>query len=567
MEFGLELEIFSKMNEKENRVASYLSSLDWVIIIGYLIGLILFSVYLSLGQNSRRDYYVGGNEIGAWPIAISTMATQCSTNSILGAPAFVAFSVGGGLIWLQYELAVPLAMIAIMIFLMPIFRQLKLISVYEYLEKRFDLKTRLVMSGLFQCIRAFATAVTVYGISLVVELITGLSFFWSVFLLGVITAIYDVLGGIKAVVYSDVLQMIILVSVLILVFLVILSEIGGWGQMMSTIDESRKATLDFQHHGWGDGQTYAFWPMVFGGFFLYVSYYGCDQSQTQRLLCTRNLDQGNQALFLNGLLRFPLVLLYCLVGVAIGVYSQTNEQFLELLPKTESGVEYNLAVPTYILTSLPKGVIGLAMVALFAAAMSSLDSVINSLSATTMEDYIRRFSHTEWSERKELWISRCITVFWGSVTLVCAFYVGDISETILETINKVGSLANGPILGVFALGILTKRVTGLGAISGLLSGFLVNVYLWVYYPDISWLWWNVVGFIATYLVGVILSFFTVVKLQSQDMSEPLAKETDQLYWSFKSYKNFPFKRNWIPYYCILFAWFLILIAVLGWIQQ
>jgi len=201
-----------------------IAQLDWIIIFVYLFGLIVFSAWLSRRQHSRSDYYVSGRDTGPVPIAVSIMATQCSSNSILGAPAFVAFAAGGGLVWLQYELAVPLAMIAIMVFMLPVFYKLKLISVYDYLEQRFDLTTRLLLSGLFQFVRAFATAVTVYSIAIVVELITGLSFFWSVLLLGAITVIYDVLGGIRAVIYSDVLQMVILVGVLVMLLVLLVSE-------------------------------------------------------------------------------------------------------------------------------------------------------------------------------------------------------------------------------------------------------------------------------------------------------------------------------------------------------
>lgn len=296
-------------------MADAIHILDWWVIGLYLLGLFGLSVHLSSRQHSRSDYYVGGRHIGPWPIAISTMATQCSTNSILGAPAFVAFAAGGGLVWLQYELAVPMAMVVIMIFLLPVFRGLQLVSVYEYLERRFDLATRLTLSGLFQFVRAFATAVTIYSISLVVELISGLSFFWSVMLLGAVTLIYDVLGGIRGVIYSDVLQMVILVAILALLLGLLYVELGGFAQMLADLPAERRQTLDFTHHGLGDGYTFAFWPMLLGGFFLYVSYYGCDQSQVQRELCARNIDDSRQSLFLNGLLRFPVVLLYCMVGV------------------------------------------------------------------------------------------------------------------------------------------------------------------------------------------------------------------------------------------------------------
>lgn len=489
---------------------------DWCVIGSYLFGLIAFSVWLSFRQFSRSDYYVGGRAIGSLPIAISTMATQCSTNSILGAPAFVAFTAGGGLLWLQYELAVPLAMLGVMILLLPVFRQLRLVSVYEYLERRFDLKTRLILSAVFQFVRAFATAVTIYSIALVIELITGLPFFWSVILLGVITLVYDIFGGVRGVIYSDVAQMAILVIVLLLVLVLLVQEAGGFGDMLLSFPADRSQTLDFSHHGLGDGQTFAFWPMLFGGFFLYVSYYGCDQSQAQRVLCAKTLDDSKQSLFLNGLLRFPLVLLYCLVGVGIGSYAMQTPGFIEALPLNDGQPNYNLVVPQYILQNLPIGVVGLALVALFAAAMSSLDSVINSLSASTMEDFVRRFYLGNWSDEQELWISRLITLIWGTLALCFSFYVGDISDSVLVAINKIGSLINGPVLGVFILGVLTKRATGTGATVGLLTGFITNLLCWLYVPGLSWLWWNVLGFIVCVVVGYGLSFLTPNSLQTND---------------------------------------------------
>ena len=483
-----------------------LTQLDWTIICAYLAGIMGFAIWLSRRQDSREDYYVGARRVGPWPVALSIMATQCSTNSILGAPAFVAFAAGGGLVWLQYELALPLAMIFLILLVMPLFRHLKLVSIYEYLELRFDLRTRLVLSGLFLFIRAFATAVTVYSIALVIDLITGVGFFWSVMLLGTFTVVYDIFGGIRGVIYSDVIQLLILVMVLILLLVLLTDSAGGFTALLNDFDPQRRQAIDLSHHGFGDGHTFAFWPMLIGGFFLYVSYYGCDQSQVQRSLSTEGIDQTNQALFLNGLLRFPLVALYCLVGVGIAVLVADSPDFLQLIPTNDGTPEYNLAVPVYMLTALPAGLVGLAMVALFAAAMSSLDSVINSLSATTMEDFVRRFSSRHRTDREELLLSRWLTVFWGVVTLTMSFFVGDIAPTVLEAINKIGSLANGPILAVFMLGFFVKRVNGPLATLGLLLGIAVNGVLWIAVPSVSWLWWNPIGFAAAFLIPVVISF-------------------------------------------------------------
>ena len=244
-----------------------IESLDWFVIFIYLFLLILLSAYLSKDQKDLKDYFIASRKQKSQNLAISILATQCSTNSILGAPAFVAFTVGGGLGWLKYELAVPLSMIVIMIFIYPIFYRLKIISIYEYLEKRFDLKTRLLMSSLFLFVRVFATGVIVYGVSIVIELITGLSFIYSVLILGFITIIYDILGGIKAIIYSDIIQMVILTSVLIFILFYLTNILGGFQSMFDHFPEQRNISLNFVDHGLGDGNEFAFWPMLIGGFF------------------------------------------------------------------------------------------------------------------------------------------------------------------------------------------------------------------------------------------------------------------------------------------------------------
>lgn len=537
-----------------------LAFVDWLVIGGYCFGLLVFAAWLAKGQGNREDYYVGGRSVGAWPVGLSIMATQCSTNSILGAPAFVAFAAGGGLVWLQYELAVPLAMIVLMLWLLPLFRRLQLVSVYAYLEQRFDRKTRLSLSGLFLFVRAFATAVTVYSIAIVIDLITGLGFTAAVLLLGVFTIVYDVMGGIRGVIYSDVIQLFILVGMLVLVLLFLIDANGGFTQMWQTFDSNRKATLRFDLHGFGDGGTFAFWPMLFGGLFLYVSYYGCDQSQVQRQLSTNSIDTTNRALFLNGILRFPLVMLYCMVGVGIGVYAMNHPAFLNELPSNGGSPEYNLAVPVYMVNALPVGLVGLSLVALFAAAMSSLDSVLNSLSATTLEDFVRPFRHEQLGARQELWLSRAITSIWGAITLGLAFFVGDIAPTVLEAINKIGSLANGPILAVYLLGILTTKVSGTHAVAGLLAGVMVNIICWLFWPGISWLWWNVIGCGVAVLLALVLRYLLFV---------PPAVRSDNTIGDKALVRNALNQQSTINWYrrsAYLVGWFLLLLLILVFIQ-
>jgi SSS family solute:Na+ symporter len=539
-------------------MTSQLAPMDWLIIAIYCVALLGMAAWLSRRQFDRDDYYVGGRDVGPWPVGLSIMATQCSTNSILGAPAFVAFAAGGGLVWLQYELAVPLAMIVLMLFMLPIFRHLQLVSVYAYLEQRFDLATRLTLSGLFLFVRAFATAVTVYSVAIVIDLITGLGFTGAVLVLGLFTVVYDVLGGIRGVIYSDVIQLLILVAMLIVVLVSLVAAAGGIDSLWTQLEPDRRATLDFSSHGLGDGETFAFWPMLIGGLFLYVSYYGCDQSQVQRQLSSRNIDGTNTALFINGVFRFPLVLLYCLVGAGIAVFAQNHPEFIQVLPTRDGAPEYNLAVPLYMINALPVGLVGLSLVALFAAAMSSLDSVLNSLSATTMEDFVRRFYKGTWNPRKELLTSRTLTAVWGAITLWMAFHVGDIAPTVLEAINKIGSLANGPILGVFALGLLTHRVGGIHAIAGLVAGVIFNGFCWLYLPEISWLWWNVFGFAITVVLACSCSLLRP-KVNGND------KRSSRSYLHQEAVRRVLVEEADIDWYrrsMWLLAWFAALLALL-----
>ncbi|MBT8368565.1 MAG: sodium:proline symporter, partial [Deltaproteobacteria bacterium] len=287
--------------------------------------------------------------------------------------------------------------------------------------------------------------------------------------------------------------------------IIVAVELAG-GLALVFDQPARLRAVNFSSHGMGDGQTFAFWPMLIGGFFLYLSYYGCDQTQAQRELSTRSVADTNRALFLDGMMRFPLVFSYCFLGLCLGAYVLLHPDFVSALPLTAKGEpNYNVAVPIFVLKHFPDGLIGLGMVGLFAGAMSSLDSTLNALSALSMQDIVKRHLKIDLSGRKELIISKLLTVFWGCVCLFFAFFVGGIADTIVESINKIGSLLNGPLLAVFLMGMLTQRINGQGATAGLIVGFGVNLLLWRFAPTISWLWWNVIGFFTAYVMGYLIS--------------------------------------------------------------
>ncbi len=551
-----------------------MNGLDWSVVAIYIAAMIFMSWWLGRKQEDMQSYYLGGNNLSWWSIGISTMATQCSTNSLLGAPAFI---ITTGLLWLQYEFAVPMAMVIIMIFLLPFYRKLNLVSIYEYLERRFGKGTRTLLSVVFQFLRAFATGVTVYGISIVLQEIVGIPFAVSVLILGTVTIIYDMLGGMEAVVYSDVIQMGVLYLGIVLCVFYSVDAVGGLEavfELFPKVGETIEArtgeelnfsgfsAVDFEGHGFGDGKTFAFWPMLIGGLFLYVSYYGCDQTQVQRELSSKDLDDTNLSLMLNGLMRFPLVLTYCFMGVCIGAFIVQSPEFLDTLaiaqPDGKVEYNYNLAVPKFVLGHLPHGIIGLVIVALFSAAMSSLDSTINSLSATSMKDIYEQFMLGEGQEmtpERQLRVSRAFTVFWGVVCVAFSFFVGGISKSVIESVNKIGSLANGPILALFLLGILTRRANSTGAVVGLLSGFGVNAGLWIFAPDVSWLWWNVIGFVVSFAVGY------GVSLVAGKSPEAEGRSLEGLVYYKGVAESFKYRLNWPRNYAIMGVYTLVMVVI------
>ncbi|MEA3412971.1 MAG: sodium/solute symporter [Pseudomonadota bacterium] len=474
---------------------------DWGVISVYAVGMIALSVYLSRGQTNQDDYYVGGRDMPWWAIGISTMATQTSAISFISIPAFVALKPGGGFTWLQYELAVPLAMIVTAALLLPFFRSLDLISVYEYLELRFGSSVRYLVSAVFLVSRALGTAVALYASAIVLTVMLDLPVWMTIVMMAVFTVIYDTIGGMKAVVYSDVIQIGILMSGIVVCIFYALKVAGGLDSVLSSVHPDRLRALDFTT-GLSDGGSTPFWGFVVGGLFLYTAYYGTDQSQVQRELSAKDMAGTRRSLYLNGYVRFPLTLLYAFLGLAIGGVYALSPEYQQQVPR-----EFlDFLVPVFILEYLPQGVRGLLVAALLAASMSSLDSALNSLSAASMRDFIeKRFTL---SVRQALWLGKGMTVFWGCLIAAFALVVGGISDTVVESINKIGSAFYGPILAAFLTGVLSQRATTVAIFTGILAGVGFNLILWVAFPDLFWMWWNLLGLLITILVTLLLGPLT-----------------------------------------------------------
>lgn len=501
-----------------------MNTLDYIIVAAYLFGFLLLGNLFKDNKNSS-DYFLGGRSMSWFPLSLSTMATQLSAISFISAPAFVGLKAGGGMQWLTYEMAVPLAMIFILLVIFPPLFRSGVVSIYEFVEQRFSRSTRMTLSIVFQISKALGTGVMVYTMAFILQAVLGIDFIYTILLISVITIVYSWQGGMKAVVWGDALQMIILFVGLIVCF------VYGWQLFNSipeaTIDASRTTAIDFN---WGfDGETYGIVPMIVGGFFLYTSYYGCDQTQAQRLLSAKNEGTVKKLLLANGLLRFPVVLIYCTMGLIIGSYAISEPDFMNaVLDVTKehfptefdndgkgNGIKADLMMPVFILKYLPHGMIGLLMIGILSAAMSSLSSTVNSLAAVTVEDLFNK-KDKPLSSEEYMKISKRAVVFWGLVCIGAAYLFGGSKSPVIEIINAIGSVFYGPILATFVLAIFSKKVTARGMNAGILISVAVNLLLSSTIQkifgfdlgfDVFWIWLNFTGFILAVSIAYLVSGF------------------------------------------------------------
>jgi SSS family transporter len=472
-------------------------------ILDYLLVALYLGVMIWLGMRFKKnqastDYFLGGRQFGWFALCMSTMATQLSAVSFVSAPAFVGLRKGGGMQWLTFEFGVPLAMIVIMTLLGPMLHRSGVVSVYGFLEQRLGRTSRTLLSVLFVLSRGLGAGVQIYAIGLILSSIIGLPFWQMMLALGAVTIVYSLEGGMRAIVYSEVAQMIIKVLGIFAIMAAALHYLGGWQVLVANLDRTRLRVVDFSSFGF-DGREYGFWPMLIGGVFLYTSYYGTDQTQAQRILSARDERTVKRLLLFNGLLRFPITLAYCCGGLVLGTFACVNAEFGAKIPDGKP----DLLVPTFIAHYLPHGVIGLIVVALIAAWMSAYSSALNSLTAVTMEDFIT----AKWHVPKERYVgwSKAVALGWGIFTLTFGFFTGRIAATAIEAINKIGSVFYGPILGMFLLAALHRWIRPAAANVGVVAGVLVNLILWLGFKNVFWFWWNAIGAVTTIAVGAGLS--------------------------------------------------------------
>jgi len=467
-----------------------LNRLDFAIIAVYLTGITLFGLRFRKRQRSLKDYFLADRNIPWWAIALSIVAAETSTLTIISIPG-LAYDTN--LTFLQVVFGYIIGRILISFVLLPHYFRGDLYTAYELIERRFGSRLRSLTAGLFLLTRAAAEGVRVYAVSIVVRIALGTGEIASIAIITILTLIYTFEGGLAAVIWTDVVQTFIYVGGSLVGLFTILHLVpGGWLAIQNTAALAGKfRVFDF---GTTLGQPYTFWAGLLGGTFFTLASHGTDQLIVQRLLAARNQKQSATALVSSGLAILFQFALFLVLGVMLFVFYQ--------LPSKSFG-KSDFIYPTFIATHMPHGISGLLIAAILAAAMSNLSAALNSLSSTTMIDfYLRRQPQTD--ERRRLRLSRASTLFWAAVLFVLAVLSLHKVSRVVEVGLSIASVAYGALLGVFLLGVLTRRASQTGAMVGMLCGFLVELYIWLG-TQIAWTWYVLIGTTVTFIVGYVFS--------------------------------------------------------------
>lgn len=564
--------------------------IDWAIFFAFLAWVVWDGVRKGRDSSDLEGYFAGSRQIPWWAAGLSVMATQASAITVIGT---TGQGHETGMEFVQTYFGLPFAMILICIFLVPVLRRNPILTAYEYLEGRFGPATRSLASVIFLVSRCLAFGVVIYAPAVVLSAMTGVNPTWTTIFIGLLTTTYTMLGGVKAVVSTDVKQMTVIIGGLLVCcgvllfrlmsemdFLDILRLTGASGKLnaVEPVPASWDLIPNWKYADtalrsfWED--SYNIWSGLFGGIFLMLAYFGCDQSQVQRILTNPTADESRKTLLLSAFAKVPMQVLVLFIGALLFLFNVLGHppllfnpdhrlaaQLEENAPRIESieqeyegalerrrelalalaathqpplespdllaqyqdstrqvshlrsqartelgvGTDTNFIFPHFMLRELPPLLVGLLVAAVFAAAMSSADSALNSLTSSTIVDLYKRWLRPDIGEAQALRASRITTAFWGIAATAAALQFQG-SGSVIELVNRVGSYFYGSLLGVFILALFCKRAGPYASFVGMLGGMatvlVVNQTL-----RFEFLWYNIIGCLGVLVVGWIVSRF------------------------------------------------------------
>lgn len=554
--------------------------LDWAVVAAYLTWVIWDGLRQARRSKDVEGYLLASRSLPWWLVGLSVMATQLSAITMIGT---TGQAYANGMRFLQYYFALPIAMIILSVTLVPFFHRANVFTAYQYLETRFDSKVRTFTALLFLFSRSLSTAVVISAPAVVMSVILGLNVTVTCLLIGLPTTVFTMFGGVRAVAYTDVKQMFAVIASLVTAVIVLML---GLPHSVSVGDALRVAgttgrlqifdfRLDFH-------EQYTFWSGTVAALFLYLSYFGTDQSQVQRYLAAKSVDEARSSLMVSAFWKIPLQALVLIVGVfmftfylfsqppmlfnpvhedrvrsspraaeyagleqqfdaaiaqrrdaatafasvsgsdgegrtaAATAFKSADEEVKRVRASAVSVVkdvtgdksynDVNYVFPTFVTTQIPIGLAGLVVAAILVAAMSASSAELSALSTASVIDFYKRFGPKDADDAHVLMASRIATLFWGSFASIVAIWAVELGS-LIEVVNRFGSLFYGSILGVFILAIGFKRANSTGALAGMITG-MTAIVLIATYTKIAFLWHNPIAALIVVSVGLIVSELT-----------------------------------------------------------
>ncbi len=492
--------------------------IDGFILALYLAAVALIGVWVGRGQRSLDDYLLGGRELPWWAVLGSIVATETSTATFLSVPGLAYKTDGGDLRFLQLPLGFFVGRVLVAALLLPQYFRGELFTAYQVLEQRFGGATKITASGLFLVTRNVADGLRLFLAAFVLQQVLGIPLSTSIILMGVVTIIYTMVGGMKSVVWNDCLQLVVYLVGAGLALLVAFQRLpGGFDQVLqygAVHDKWR--VFDF---GFDFTKPYTFWAGLIGGTFLSMGTHGADQMMVQRLLGARSQGEARRALVLSGVAVLLQFALFLFVGVTLAT-------FFDTFPPARPFQADDEVFARFIVQYMPVGIVGVTLAAVFAAAMSTLSSSLNSSVSAAMNDFYLAGKPQEQDEHRLLRRSRQLTLLFGLVQITVAIAGPYFVQSVVNDVLAIAGFTTGIILGVFFLGVLTRDVDQRSALVGLLTGLILMSWLkfgpqiyslfglafepsgWQRLHLLAWPYYTIVGAVTTFLVGWLTARFT-----------------------------------------------------------
>lgn len=470
------------------------TTLDYIIIISYLLLITLVGIFSGGKQKTIKDYFLGADVVPWWAVCFAIVAAETSTLTFISIPGLAYLT---NLNFLQLAFGYLLGRIIVAFLFLPAYFQGELSTAYAFLENRFGYKTRSFASIIFMFTRTAADGVRLFATAIPLKLMLNIDYPLAIIIIGLVALIYTSFGGVRGIIWVDVIQFLIYLGGAIISGIILINLIpGGFNQISTIFSEAKK--LDVINLGLTNNlqsffsQPYTLVAGLLGGAFLSMASHGTDQLIVQRLLTTKNLKSAQKAIIGSGIIIIFQFAIFLLVGALLFVYyGKLNMRSDEIFPY-------------FIINVIPVGLKGLIIAGLFAAALSTLAGSISSLSSATVLDilvpYFKKFD----DDRKKLLASRIVTVIWASLLVLVAFLFMESSQAVVEIALSIASFTYGGLLGTFLLGILNKKATQEDALAGFVSGIFLMITV-ISLKLTAWTWYTLIGVTATLIVGSLLS--------------------------------------------------------------